>query len=152
MTKIAYTGLSHYRKISVKELHEAGLDTDVEGVKAIDLIREDHEPRMNPGKKLKHWVEVPEEVAELLLELEPDEWDLLPDDYDGKKKRRAVASETVVEPGENGVSEVTDENTEGEGDASGESSSTTGSVDPSSGAVATVETASPKSRKATARP
>lgn len=130
MVKLAYTGLSHYRQISVKELHAAGLSKDVEGVEKIDLIRDEHEPRHNPGNKLKNWAEVPQEVADLLMAAEPDDWKLLKDDED-------AASDL----GDSAPS----------GDGSGESSSSTGSSD-ASGAIVDAsgigQTASAKSARA----
>lgn len=73
MVKLAYTGLSHYRQISKADLTAAGVDKDTEGLAAINVVMQHIDPALNPDN-IENTVEVPQAVADLLLERESTEW------------------------------------------------------------------------------
>lgn len=68
MPKLAYTGLSHFREISKKDFSDNDIEHDAVKFSRKDVLRAD-----NP-KKIPNAVEVSQEVADFLLEVEPNDW------------------------------------------------------------------------------
>lgn len=74
--KIAYTGPSHFRTITKKQLRDAELPDDVE----VKLVNKDFVRRVDINKeKLSNEVEVSDEVGNYLLENEPKQWRVVKD-------------------------------------------------------------------------
>lgn len=74
MPKLQYTGLSHFRDISKKDFSDNDIEHDAVHVSRQDLTRAD-----NP-KRVPNAVEVSQEVADFLMEVEPKDWKLVKED------------------------------------------------------------------------
>lgn len=99
MVQIAYKGLSHYRIITKSDLKQSGFEDDILGdFTKLDLVRPGIERSLNLKNK-KSVGEVPQEVAEFLLETEPDEWELVKDAEDAPTKPEDSGDAGPVDPG-----------------------------------------------------
>lgn len=79
MPQLKYVGTSHFRDLSKKDLVDAGVPSDTEGLGALHFAREDADKSWNP-KRVPHTLEVPQAVADLLLDLEPNAWKVVEDE------------------------------------------------------------------------
>lgn len=75
MATLKYLGPSHFRILTKADFVKAGIDKDLEGLSGFHLAAAWVEPASNP-KNLGDTVEVPQEVADFLLRIEPKEWSL----------------------------------------------------------------------------
>lgn len=68
MAQLQYVGLSHFRTISKKDFK----DNDIDHA-GVEFARQDL-PRSSNPKKIQNVVEVSDEVADFLTEIEPKDW------------------------------------------------------------------------------
>lgn len=81
MPQLQYVGSSHFRDLTKKDLVDAGVPADTEGLGALHFAREDKDKSWNP-KRVPHTLEVPQAVVDLLTDLEPDDWKVVNDEAD----------------------------------------------------------------------
>lgn len=74
MPKLQYVGLSHFREISKKDFKDNDIDHD-----AVQFSRQNLSRASNP-KKVPNVVDVSDEVAEFLTEIEPKDWKIVKED------------------------------------------------------------------------
>lgn len=120
MVQIAFTGLAHYRIITKSDLKQAGFEDDVLGdFTELDLVRPGIERALNLKNK-KNVGEVPQEVAEFLMEVEPGEWEIVKDDVSPS----APSGDAGTAAGDSGASDAPTADIAGEAGISASAGST----------------------------